>query len=143
MTQLDLGFGELRFSITLLGREVEVPGMPYLDWLICEVSVEVPAFSGRFRCNLMPADLEELAKGLSDLHAQVPTPGRFAFQSSETNISLSFGLTPTGSIEGTYRFCPSSFESTGLSGDFSIDQSFLPGLAAQIRAFVRASKDAA
>jgi hypothetical protein len=49
MGELNLNLNELQLKVTLVKRQVEELGQPYLDWLICDVVASLPSFSGRLR----------------------------------------------------------------------------------------------
>ena len=143
MAELDLHLGCLEIGLTLLERQVEEGGRPYTDWLSCEVNVAVPAFSGRFRWNVMPSELRALADNLDRLYERLPQQGTVSFAPLEPNTTLSFAMDPTGHVSGEFAFQPDFVEGAILRGTFAIDQSYLPGLVRQIRAFVAEAVNAA
>jgi hypothetical protein len=139
MDELNLNFGDLNLSILLVERQQENGGGPYLDWLKCKVRVSVPHFSGSFDWEVMPHELDALADELIRQYDQFPDLVSVVFEPVEPNIILRFDMTQTGGLTGNYSFCSDFIEGTTLKGQFMIDQSYLPGLANDIRAFVKAA----
>jgi hypothetical protein len=90
---------------------------------------------------VIPAELDRLAKNLSDMHAELPHLGKVEFKPVEPNVTLTFELTRTGQILGHFVFRPNLAEDTVLKGSFDIDQTYLPNIARGIRAFLESSSD--
>jgi hypothetical protein len=139
MTELDLNLGELHLRITLLKRQIEELNQPYLDWLVCDVAVSVPGFSGLIRWFVMPSELERFAMHLSKMNAEFPNISKLVFESIEPNVALEFELTRTNQIRGQYTIRPDLAGDTRLIGVFHIDQSYLPEISISIHAFLKAS----
>lgn len=137
MNRLELRLGELAITLNLIEHQVEEAGKPYLDWLIFDVSVSVRSFSGRFRWQVMPGELLELAEGLADLHTAFPRPGSFSFKPTEPNVVLHFSLAKTGLLGVEYAFSDELHLEPGFQGTVGVDQSYLPGLVQEIRSFMR------
>jgi len=137
----ELNFGKLHMKIDLLNRQIEDRNKPYLDWLVCNVVVSLPNFKGQFRWSVMPSELESLAADLNMMYTEFPTPSKFTFEPVEPNIVLSFELTPTGQIIGSFAFYPDFREEQVLKGSFDIDQSYLPGIIESIRTLLKSSID--
>lgn len=136
--ELTLGLGELQLNVTLIERQVEELNQPYMDWLVCDVRASVPHFVGTFPWEVMPAELERLANELSTLHARFPQLGKVNFR-AKYSIALTFELTKVGHVLGHFELYPYPTDDTRLEGSFRIDQSFLPILASDIRAFLDSS----
>ncbi len=137
MSELSLRLGKLHLDVKLLEHQVEEAGKPYLDWLVCAVSITVPSFSGDFRWSVMPAELLALADKLQELYDQFPKLDSVNFIPVERNVALSFEIGKTGIIEGQYTLCDDLVAGATLRGPFTIDQSYLPGVVRALRAFVR------
>ncbi len=108
------------------------------DWLACHVTVQVPGFSGTFPCRVWRSDLESFHRQLVRMGEQIGVPSAADLTSTDPGIDLHFSMNRAGRIEGGYAF--QNFDSTGrptLSGVFAMDQSYLPGLAAQIAELLR------
>jgi len=72
MNELDLSLGDLKLRIRSIERFVEEAGMPYRDWLKCDVHVSVPSFSGSVEWDVMPGELRALADQLQRLYLRSP-----------------------------------------------------------------------
>lgn len=136
-----LNLGELQLGIELLKRQVEERDKPYLDWLVCDVVVSLPAFKGEIRWSVMPSELERLAADLSKMHDESPAAGEVTFRPTESNVLISFSLKPTGQVLGKFAFCPDVGEETVLKGSFKIDQSYLPEIVSGIQVLLKSSVD--
>ena len=143
MTETELHLGKLTLGLAVIQRQVEAPGEPYRDWLMCDVRVQAPGFSGRFQWNVMPGELVELARNLEALHSRFPEPATVTLRPTEPNVELAFTTEETGHINGTYAMRPNLAERDGLTGSFVIGQSYLPCLVNALRAFVRDATDCA
>lgn len=143
MDELDLGLGDLRLRIRVIERLLEEAGVPYRDWLKCDVRVSVPSFSGSVEWSVMPSELRALADDLARLYGQFPRRGAVTFEPTEPNVTLSFEITTTGAVAGRYTLRDELIEGDVLQGQFQIEQSILPGLVNDIRTFVRAAAPAA
>jgi len=139
MDELNLNLGDLNINILVIEHQREKGGGPYQDWLKCNVRVSVPHFWGHFKWEVMPQELEALANQLMHQYKQFPNLVSVMFEPAEPNVILRFDLSPTGGLTGSYTFCGDFIEGTRLKGQFMIDQSYLPGLANDIRAFVKAA----
>ena len=143
MDELDLSLGDLRVRIRVLERLLEEAGVPYRDWLKCEVRVGVPSFSGSVEWSVMPLELSALADDLARLYDQFPSHGSVAFEPTEPNVTLNFEITTTGAVAGRCAFRDDLVDGDVLQVRFNIEQSRLPGLVNDIRAFVAATAPAA
>jgi len=143
MNELDLSLGDLKLNIRSIERFVEEAGMPYRDWLKCDVRVSVPSFSGSVEWDVMPGELRTLADQLQRLYDAFPTRGSVAFQPTEPKVTLSFEITRTGAVAGRYEIRNEFVAGDVLAGAFQIEQSVLPRLVNDIRAFVDAAVSAA
>jgi hypothetical protein len=143
MDALDLNLGDIKLQIRLIGRTTEAAGKPYLDWLHCAVQVFAPSFVGSVRWNVMPQELATLADDLSSLYDAFPNRDSVTFQPTEPNIALHFNITTTGAISGRGAFRDDFAEGDVLECRFHIDQSYLPELARNIRAFLKTVEPAA
>jgi len=139
MDELNLNLGDLNLDVLLIENQKEMGGGPYLDWLKCEVRVSVAHFSGSFKWEVMPKELNALANELMEQYDEFPDLVSVTFEPIEPNIILRFDITPTGAITGNYSFCDDFADGSTLKGQFKIDQSYLPCLANDIRAFVKAA----
>jgi hypothetical protein len=103
------------------------------DRMACNVAVEVPGFSGEFRCWVWRPDLQSFHRQLVQMIEQVGVASSAKLTSTDPGIDLRFSLNRAGRIEGRYAL--QNFDTPGqptLSGDFQMDQSYLPGLLAQV-----------
>lgn len=137
MPELSLKLGDLHLDMVLAAHEVEAPGGPYCEWLACEVFVSVASFAGRFRWDVMPAELLRLADDLAALHKSFKGGAFVEFKPAEPNVALSFRAESAGHIEGSYRLFAEPVNGAVLQGLFAIDQSYLPGIVLSLRQFVR------
>jgi hypothetical protein len=136
MPELDLHLDALHLNVVLINRQVEEAGKPYHDWLGCEVLVSVPSFSGRFKWEVTPGDLLDLANDLDDAYKGFPKPCRILFEPAEPNVVLHFDLESSKHMQGHYILRGDLALGPILEGDFIIDQSYLPGLSNSNRKFV-------
>ena len=143
MESLAMNFGDLRLELTLVDRQVEVPRQPYLDWLTCGLTVEVPDFSGSVRWNVMLTELTKLTDDLDHLYNSFPELGAVAFDSVEHVLALEFIIESTGSVHGEFCVRGDCMNGPRLSGIFKIDQSYLPELVRGLRRFLEAASEAA
>ncbi len=89
----------------------------------------------------MPSELTALADRLATLYDEFPKRGSIGFK--EPNVTLVFEIGPTGGVGGRYSLQDDVVDGLVLQGIFAIDQSYLPGLVRDIRAFVQAVAPAA
>ena len=143
MESTTLNLGDLRLQLTLVDRQVEVVGEPYLDWLICDLAVVVPDFSGSVRWNVMPAELAKLADDLDRLFKAFPECGSVVFNSVEHLLTLDFSIENTGSIRGKFCVRGDCMDGPRLSGTFVIDQTYVPELVRGLRRFLEAASETA
>ena len=87
----------------------------------------------------MPAELKDLADGLLRLHKEFPEPGSIEFDPMEPNLCFDLHVRANGVVDGCYKLSNDTLDADTLSGSFSIDQSYLPHLAAAINEFLRES----
>lgn len=138
-----LNLGDLQLQLTFVERQIEVAGEPYLDWLICDLAVVVPDFSGSVRWSVMPVELSQLADDLDRLYKAFPECGSVAFESVEHILALDFNIETTGSIRGKFCVRGDCMDGPRLSGTFMIDQSYIPELVRGLRRFLEAASEAA
>jgi hypothetical protein len=103
------------------------------NWLACQVSVEVPGFSGDFPCCVWQSELDSFHRQLVRMSEQVGHPSTADLTSTDPGIDLHLSMNQAGQIEGRYAL--QNFDSPGqptLSGFFQMDQSYLPSLLAQV-----------
>ncbi len=140
MAELLLQLGELKFSIALLGREVEPPGGRYLEWLNCQVKAELRSFSSLFSWAVMPEELVSLANDLSALYDQYPDRSKRTFESAESNVSFAFEIGPRGEVQVHFEFRDELINPVVMQGSLEMDQQSLLECASRIRQFVHASE---
>lgn len=139
MIELACQLGELELRVALVRREVEKEGEPYLDWLECRVRVSVPSFSGSGDWEVMPHELSCLADDLIRLYEGFPERGLVTFNPTYPNLTLEFQIETNGAVGGRCSVLDDFVEGDSLQCKFSLDQSCLPRLANEVRAFVRAA----
>ncbi|MDR2626157.1 MAG: hypothetical protein LBC37_07485 [Zoogloeaceae bacterium] len=111
-------------TITVLGYERPPSGEFYDDnWLLCEVSVRVGAFSGKFQAHFLTAELEALGRGLGKLHQELR--GSYAFEPMEGQLVLRASCSHLGHIRITGVAMDEVGIGNKLAFDFSLDQSYL------------------
>lgn len=142
MQSISLNLGELNLHLALVTRDVEEPGKPYLDWLVCDLKIRDQGFTGTVRWNVMPSELSRLADELERLHDRLPELGSVSFESVEPNLTLSFAIYATGAIGGQYGV-RDFVHGPLLSGGITFDQSYVPRIVRDLRAFIMAATDAA
>jgi len=91
----------------------------------------------------MPGELLRFAEDLNSLHKGFPEVTTVNFEPAEPKILLRYTIARTGLIEGTYAVSSDLVRRAVLTGSFSMDQSYLPGLVSALRKFVRQATDAA
>jgi hypothetical protein len=107
-------------------------------WFGCEVTVEVPGFSGHFRCDVWRVDLQSFQRQIREMIDRIGSPSTANLAWTDPGIDLHFSMNTRGQILGRYVF--QNFDTTGqatLSGEFQMDQSYLPGLSAQVAEVLR------
>ena len=84
-------------AVTVLSYERPPVGEFYDDnWLLCEVSVQVGAFSGKFQANFLTSELEGLLQGLDTIHQELR--GDYTFQPMEGQLVLRASCDSLGHI---------------------------------------------
>jgi hypothetical protein len=103
-------------------------------WMRCDVETQVPGFLGKFQCEVWLPDLKCFQKELAQMVEQVGHPCSASFATTEPGIKVYLSMNPYGQIQG--RYVLKNFDSPGqpsLSGDFEMDQSYLPHLLEEVK----------
>jgi hypothetical protein len=137
MNHLALRLGETDLRITATGRTAEAIGQPYLDWLECELQVRTPYFSGSVGWSVMPQELAGLADQLVRLYDGFPKPGSLSFEPSYPNLAIHLQIGSRGEVIGRCSIVDDRLDADRLQFHFTIEQSQLPKIANDIRAFLR------
>jgi hypothetical protein len=108
------------------------------DWVRVLANANTGAFSGTFDAYLQLEDLRRFERELREMHAGVGNLHEAVLSCIEPGIYLRLASKRLGGVEGTYRLEPerSPEQATLLSGQFLVDQSYLPELAASIDALI-------
>jgi hypothetical protein len=115
--------------------------MPYLkadaeDWAKVTVNVECNGFRGEFVAWLQSQDVRRFSAELATMYGSVGTPATARLCSPEPDIDVELNMDVRGHIVGSYRFESERRNGTPtvLSGEFEMDQSFIPDLTKQLEA---------
>ncbi|WP_157836543.1 WapI family immunity protein [Paracidovorax oryzae] len=127
---LDIDFDDLKFSMEPLSRQTEGNGGPYMDWLKLEVKVMDGDFSGRVNWLVMPSEIAEFRKNISQIYESLVCGGKdiesITFSGVEPDFSLSMSIANSvGHIFAQYTL-KNSPDGPTLQGSFGLDQSYLP-----------------
>jgi hypothetical protein len=98
----------------------------------------VAGFSGQFEAWLELADLRRFAEQLSQLHTYVGRGGTARLCSAEPDIDIDLQMNSRGHITGKYAFESERRDGvpTSLTGQFEMDQSYLPDLEKGVRTLI-------
>ena len=121
------------FSLELTGRRI-VDGE---DWVRVWAEVTLGVFAGGLEAYLQLEDLRRFKREIELLHGNVGVPGEAVLSGIEPFINLDLKSDRLGSIAGTCKLEDESSRAQ-LSGVFSIDQSYLPELAASVENLIDA-----
>jgi hypothetical protein len=106
--------------------------------MTCEVSVQVPGFSGSFRVFLWSEDLEGFRAQLADMIAHHGRECQAELVGTEPGVVLRFAVDRRGHIYGRYELV--NFDVSGspaLSGKFEMDRTYLAPLLARVDQVLR------
>ncbi len=95
------------------------------DWARVRVGVQTGGFAGDFEAWLQYGDIDSFSKQLRALYANVGQPGTARLECAERGISMILTMETLGGIDGQFTFFDEN-TSAVLSGDFKIDQSYIP-----------------
>jgi hypothetical protein len=125
----------LTLRITALGHPAGDVEDPYERRIACRVEVDVPSFRGELDWGPLEDELLQFADDLDKLERQLGSEAECSLQPIERGVILSLHMNAKGQIDGSYRFSDSNHsDGPELFGSFTIDQSYLPALAASVRA---------
>jgi len=102
-------------------------------WMQCDLRVQVPGFSGKFKCQAWRADLVSFRDELTQMVSRIGRPSTAEFTTTEPGIELFLSMNPLGQIQGSYNL--ENYNSPGqpsLSWKFEMDQTYLAPLLQQI-----------
>lgn len=136
MVELSFHLDPIRMRVILENRQIEVKDAPYFDWLHCRLVAEMPGFATDFKWSVMSLELTSLADSLEELHQRFPVPGTAKLDPLEPNLTLDFELLANGTVNGRFSMTRDTLADITLKGGFEVDQSYLPGYATALRAFV-------
>jgi hypothetical protein len=123
-------------ALTVLNYERPPVGEFYDDnWLLCEVSVQVGAFSGKFQANFLTSELEELLQGLGTLHQELR--GDYIFEPMEGQLVLRASCDNLGHIHITGEAMDQAGIGHRLTFGFSLDQTYLHATLRELSDVVR------
>ena len=100
------------------------------DWCRVQVRASVPGFEADFEAWLQGSDLVRFATEVDGLYEAAGKPGSARLSSAEPDIFIELTMQALGGIKGQYTFrndAGGEVPAT-LSGGFTMDQSYLPGL---------------
>jgi hypothetical protein len=125
-------------SLTVLNYMQPLVGNFYDDnWLLCEVSVQAGAFSGKFQANFLTSELEDLRQGLGKLHKELR--GDYVFEPMEGQLVLRVSCDSLGHIHVAGKAMDQAGVGHALSFNLSVDQTYLAetlrGLSDVVRTF--------
>ena len=84
-------------TLTVLNYMQPLVGNFYDDnWLLCEVSIQVGAFSGKFQANFLTSELEGLWQSLGKLYKELR--GDYVFEPMESQLVLRASCDSLGHI---------------------------------------------
>jgi len=100
-------------------------------WVGCNVIINVPGFRGDVDFHMLRSDLERFHTELSSARVATNWPREVLLASTEPGFELSFRVERTGQVAGQYRFGSQEIHRAVLSGDFTMDQTYLEPLLSQ------------
>src|SRR5689334_2227759 len=125
----------------LISAGLQMKLRPYLkadseDWAKVTVDVNCNGFRGEFVAWLQLQDVRRFKAELAAMYESVGIPTKARLCSAEPDIDVELNMDVRGHIVGSYRFESERRNGipTVLSGEFEIDQSFLPDLTKQVDA---------
>jgi hypothetical protein len=104
-----------------------------------KVLVAVPGFKGEYEASIEPQEFLGFARGLDNLSVSLSPGDSAVLEPFEHDFSLTLTMGTGGHIGGTYRFQGGRFDGATpavLSGEFAMDQSYLPELRRQVTAML-------
>ncbi len=112
-------------------------GEDYWDknWLTVNIQLKVGAFKGVYSCHFQTTDFTYLQKELDKLYGDLSH--EFIFSTLEDQLEISFKGDGLGHIWLAGKAMDLSEGTNTLNFEFSIDQSFLPKIIAEIKAVNR------
>jgi len=124
-------------AITVLNYERSPVGEFYDDnWLLCEVSVQVGAFSGKFQANFLTSELEGLLQALRKLHQELR--GDYIFEPLEEQLILRVSCDNLGHIQIDGEAMDQAGIGHKLTFGFSLDQTYLSATLRELSDVVQA-----
>lgn len=104
------------------------------DWAKVTLSIKCNGFRGEFVAWLQTQDVRRFGAELMTMYQSVGKPAIARLCSAEPDIDVELNMDARGHIVGNYRFESERINGTRtvLSGEFEMDQSFLPDLANQV-----------
>jgi hypothetical protein len=122
------------FSLELLARRT----VDDEDWVRVQVVAAAPGFTGDFEAWLELNAIQRFKAEVQSMYEAVGKRGTATLGCAEPDISVELEMQPLGGILGTYRLESERLDGgpTVLSGAFSLDQSYLPGLVESLESLV-------
>ena len=104
------------------------------DWAKVTLNISCTGFRGEFIAWLQTEDVRRFKAELMTMYQSVGSPAAARLCSAEPDIDVELTMDPRGHIVGVYRFESERINGTPtvLSGEFQMDQSFIPGLTKQL-----------
>jgi hypothetical protein len=123
----------------LIATGLQMKLTPYLkadaeDWGEVIVTINCNGFTGEFVAWLQSQDIFRFKAELTSMYQSVGTPSTARLCSAEPDIDVELRMDARGHIVGVYRFESERRNGTPtvLSGEFAMDQSFIPDLSRQL-----------
>ncbi len=112
------------------------------DWAKVNLTVRCNGFRGDFVAWLQTEDVQRFKSELTTMLQSLGTPAKARLCSAEPDIDVELTSDRRGHIIGSYRFQSERINGTPtvLSGEFEMDQSFIPDLIRQLQELVSSLK---
>jgi len=128
---------ELQIKLQIADRTIEGSGGPYLEWLQFRVQAAVPGFTADVKWAAMPMELLKFRDELTLMDKMVPD-AKAKLKGIESGVTVLLKLGHRGQIQGEYEITDEYSNPNGatLKGEFTIDQSFLRNIIAEVDALL-------
>lgn len=128
---------ELKMKFQILDRTVEEVGGPYVEWLEFKIEATVPGFTADIKWAAMPMELQTFRDELVRMNNMVPE-AKAELKGAEPGLQLLLKLGHRGQVLGEYEITDQyrNFDGPRLNGKFTIDQTFLKYIIAEIDALL-------
>ena len=108
------------------------------DWVRVQVVATAPGFTADFEAWLELNAIKRFKAEIRSMYEAVGKLGTATLRCAQTDINVELEMQPLGGILGTYKLESKRLDGgpTFLSGAFTLEQSYLPGLVESLESFI-------